>query len=88
MTQDLLAKEKEFHRLNRELSEKTKDLMRQVDDVLLITRNETSAKLLNSHDSRYRQRVVIDDINNPAATESTLTTTTTTSESQQNNDKL
>lgn len=35
MSEDLLAKEREFHRLNRELGRKTKDLMREVDSVLI-----------------------------------------------------
>lgn len=34
MTEDLLAKEREFHRMNKELDEKTKDLMKEMDLVL------------------------------------------------------
>lgn len=34
MSDDLLAKEKEFHRLNRELQQKTNDMIKQVDSVI------------------------------------------------------
>ncbi|XP_043279058.1 testis-expressed protein 9 [Venturia canescens] len=35
MSEDLISKEREFRRLNRELGEKTRDLMREVDSVLI-----------------------------------------------------
>lgn len=34
MSDDLLAKEKEFHRLNRELQQKTNDMIKEVDSVI------------------------------------------------------
>ena len=60
MAEDLLAKEKEFHRLNKELEEKTRQLMKKVDSVMMGTTNNSYLSTLNSHYSS----TMFEDINN------------------------
>lgn len=63
MSQDLLAKEKEFHKLNRELEEKTRELMREVDTVMMESRkNNTSSSLTLSN--QHYEFTSLDNISN------------------------
>jgi len=47
MSDDLLAKEKEFHRLNRELQLKTRDVMKEVDSIIYSRVNSNSFSDVN-----------------------------------------
>lgn len=49
MAEDLLAKEKEFHRLNKELEEKTRQLMKEVDSVMMGSTNNSYLSPSNQH---------------------------------------
>lgn len=64
MSQDLLAKEKEFHKLNRELEEKTRELMREVDTVMMESRkNNTLSSSLALSNQNY-EFTSLDNISN------------------------
>ncbi|XP_033223688.1 uncharacterized protein LOC117177230 [Belonocnema kinseyi] len=49
MAEDLLAKEKEFHRLNKELEEKTRQIMKEVDSVMMGSTNNFYLSPSNQH---------------------------------------
>jgi U3 small nucleolar ribonucleoprotein component len=49
MSDDLLAKEKEFHRLNRELELKTRDVMREVDSIIYSRVSSNTFSDVNRH---------------------------------------
>ncbi|XP_043484542.1 CAP-Gly domain-containing linker protein 1 [Leptopilina heterotoma] len=65
MSEDLLAKEKEFHKLNRELEEKTRELMKEVDTVMMESRKNnlsSSSSLTLSH--QHYEFTSLDNISN------------------------
>lgn len=57
MSEDLLAKEKEFHRLNKELEEKTRELMKEVDSVMESTNNSQLLSLNEQYSFTYENNI-------------------------------